>query len=84
MFVPARYARYVFTTIMSIYMVTIMTFVITLVNTGFDSNFFWRWLHSFYIAWPIAFVLILIGAPRLQSFAARLIKKAPPVTTEKE
>ncbi len=83
MLIPARYARYVFTTIMSIYMVTIMTCVITLVNTGFDSGFFWRWLHSFYIAWPIAFVLILIGAPRLQSFAARLIKNPEPITKEK-
>lgn len=83
MFVPARYARYVFSTIMSAYMVTIMTCVITLVNTGFDNGFFWRWLHAFYIAWPIAFILILIGAPRLQSFAAKLIKKPAPVETEK-
>ncbi len=84
MIFPARYARYVFSTIMSIYMVTIMTCVITLANTGYEGNFLARWWHAFYIAWPVAFVLILIGAPRLQSFAARLIKKPAPVTAEKE
>ena len=82
MLVPARYARYVFSSIMSAYMVTIMTCVITLVNTGYEGDFFARWWHAFYIAWPIAFVLILIGAPRLQSFAARLIKKPAPAANK--
>lgn len=82
MIFPARYARYVFSTIMSAYMVTIMTCVITLVNTGFDGGFLGRWWNAFYIAWPVAFVLILVGAPRLQSFAARLIIKPTPSTTE--
>jgi len=77
MLFPARYARYVFSCIMSIYMVTIMTFVITLVNTGMDADFVSRWWRAFYIAWPIAFILILIGAPRLQVLAGKLIKKAP-------
>lgn len=75
LFAP-RYARYVFAVIMSIYMVTIMTFVITLVNTGMDANFLSRWWRAFYIAWPIAFILILIGAPRLQALAGKLIKKS--------
>ncbi|MBE0508452.1 MAG: DUF2798 domain-containing protein [Marinospirillum sp.] len=77
MLFPPRFARYVFSFIMSIYMVSIMTFVITLVNTGIDGNFVARWWRAFYIAWPIAFVLILVGAPKLQTLAARLIKKAP-------
>lgn len=77
MLFPPRMARYVFSFIMSIYMVTIMTFVITVVNTGMDAGFVGRWWRAFYIAWPIAFVLILLGAPRLQTLAARLIKKAP-------
>ncbi|MDR9467168.1 DUF2798 domain-containing protein [Marinospirillum sp.] len=82
MFFPARYARYVFSVIMSLYMVTIMTFVITLVNTGMSAGFVGRWWQAFYIAWPIAFVLILIGAPRLQVLATKLIKKAPQTEPE--
>ena len=74
MLFPASYTRQVFAVIMSIYMVTIMTFVITLVNTGMEGDFIARWWRAFYIAWPIAFILILVGAPRLQRLASKLIK----------
>lgn len=57
---------------MSLYMVTIMTFVITWVNTGLADGLLWRWWRAFYIAWPIAFVLILIGAPRITRLIMRL------------
>ena len=77
MLIPAKYTRHVFSFIMSIYMVTIMTFVITLVNTGMQGDFIARWFRAFYIAWPIAFILILVGAPRLQRLASKLVKKAP-------
>ncbi|WP_279629859.1 DUF2798 domain-containing protein [Vreelandella andesensis] len=60
---------------MSIYMVTIMTFVITWANTGMVDGFLGRWWQAFYIAWPIAFCLILVGAPQLQKLAAMLIRR---------
>nr|WP_254914145.1 DUF2798 domain-containing protein [Halomonas desiderata] len=59
---------------MSIYMVTLMTCLITLVNTGLDAGFFSRWWRAFYISWPVAFLLILLGAPRMQKMAAKLIR----------
>ncbi|MCH8552684.1 MAG: DUF2798 domain-containing protein [Natronospirillum sp.] len=58
---------------MSLYMVIVMTFVITTVNTGFDSDFPARWGRAFLIAWPIAFVVILIGAPTVQKLADKLL-----------
>ncbi|KGK42143.1 hypothetical protein LH51_09470 [Nitrincola sp. A-D6] len=76
MFFSARYQRLVFTFLMSVYMVFIMTCVITLVNTGFTEGFALRWFKAFIVAWPVAFVLILIGAPRLQTLAGKLIKQA--------
>ncbi|WP_114416336.1 DUF2798 domain-containing protein [Marinospirillum perlucidum] len=82
MLFPPKAARYVFTFVMSTYMVTIMTFVITAVNTGFDAGFLLRWWGAFIIAWPVAYVLILIGAPRLQVLASRLIKKQPEQVQE--
>lgn len=75
MFFPPRYARWVFAVLMSIYMVTLMTFVITWANTGLVEGFLGRWWRAFYIAWPIAFALILIGAPQLQKVTAKLVKK---------
>lgn len=77
MLFPAKYTRFVFSFVMSIYMVTIMTFIITLVNTGMDAEFIARWWRAFYIAWPIAYLLILVGAPRLQVLTGKLIKKSP-------
>lgn len=73
MIVP-RFAPLVFAILMSIYMVTAMTFVITWANTGMSEGFTLRWFRAFYIAWPIAFSLIMIGAPRIQKFVAKRIK----------
>ena len=72
--IVARFAPLVFAILMSIYMVTAMTFVITWVNTGMTEGFALRWFRAFYIAWPIAFSLIVIGAPRIQKFVAKRIK----------
>ncbi len=72
--IVARFAPLVFAILMSIYMVTAMTFVITWVNTGMTDGFALRWFRAFYIAWPIAFILIMLGAPRLQKLVAKHIK----------
>ena len=72
--IVARFAPLVFAILMSIYMVTAMTFVITWVNTGMTEGFLLRWFRAFYIAWPIAFTLITVGAPRLQKLVAQRIK----------
>ncbi|WP_445010374.1 DUF2798 domain-containing protein [Vreelandella stevensii] len=75
MIFPRSLSRFVFPLVMSLYMVTIMTFVITWANTGLSGDFLARWWRAFYIAWPIAFSLILIGAPYLQALTQRLIRK---------
>lgn len=71
-----RHQRFVFTFLMSIYMVSIMTLVITAVNTGLTDEFMLRWLKAFVVAWPIAFVLILVGGPILQKLTGKLIRQA--------
>lgn len=73
--IAPRFAPLVFSILMSIYMVTSMTFVITWANTGMSDGFLLRWFRAFYIAWPIAFSLIMLGAPRIQRFVAKRIKK---------
>ncbi|NLY57950.1 MAG: DUF2798 domain-containing protein [Gammaproteobacteria bacterium] len=59
---------------MSIYMVSIMTFIITWVNTGLTEGLAQRWWRAFYIAWPVAFLLILLGGPRITRAVQRLKK----------
>ncbi|CEA00885.1 hypothetical protein BN1049_00212 [Pseudomonas saudimassiliensis] len=73
--INARYVPLVNSILMSLYMVSIMTFVITGANTGFSGDFLARWWRAAYIAWPIAFTLILLGAPRISRFALSLQKK---------
>ncbi|WP_409523146.1 DUF2798 domain-containing protein [Nitrincola sp. MINF-07-Sa-05] len=75
MFFSPRYTRLVFTVLMSFYMVSIMTLVITLVNTGFETGVLLRWLKAFIVAWPIAFMLILVGAPKLQQLSTKLVRQ---------
>lgn len=74
--IAPRFAPLVFSILMSLYMVTAMTFVITWANTGMNEGFILRWFRAFYIAWPVAFSLILLGAPRIQKLVAQRIKKA--------
>lgn len=73
--IPARFAPLLFSILMSIYMVTAMTFVVTWVNTGLDDGFILRWMRSFSVAFPIAFALTWLGAPYIQRFVAKRIKK---------
>lgn len=74
--IAPRFAPLVFSILMSVYMVTAMTFVITWVNTGLGEGFLLRWSRSFYIAIPIAFSLTWLGAPYIQKFVAKHIKTA--------
>lgn len=61
--------------LMSVLMVTLMTFVITAINTGFIEGFMYRWGKGIVIAWPIAFVIILIAGRRVQQVAVALCQK---------
>lgn len=69
-----RHIAWLFPILMSLYMVTSMTLVITWVNTGFNEGFISRWWRAFYIAWPIAFTLIAVGAPQIGRLVGRLNK----------
>lgn len=63
---------FTFPLLMSVYMVTLMTALITWLNIGFGSDYLHAWGQAFLFAWPIAFVLILLGAPKLQALTAYL------------
>ncbi|MCC5879346.1 MAG: DUF2798 domain-containing protein [Idiomarina sp.] len=64
----------VFPVLMSIYMSFLMTGLITWVNTGLAGDFFARWWRAFYIAWPIAFLLVYFGASRIRALSERIVK----------
>lgn len=74
--IQPRLVPWVFAILMSLYMVTGMTFVITWVNTGLNEGFYLRWARAFVIAYPIAFALVLTGAPRIRKFVEGMAQQA--------
>lgn len=74
MSLPARYAPLCFAGIMSCLMAFMMSGLLTVINTGVDDGFVIRWLRGFLIAWPIAFVLVLLLAPRVRAWVAVLCR----------
>jgi len=60
---------------MSIVMVFIMTGVITAVNTGIEKGFIERWWHAMIVAWPIAFLIILMISKQVQQTAHKICCK---------
>ncbi|MCC5854300.1 MAG: DUF2798 domain-containing protein [Idiomarina sp.] len=70
--------KWIFPILMSLYMSFLMTGLITWINTGVDGDFISRWWRAFYIAWPIAFVLVYLGAQPIRQFAEKLAEKKPP------
>ena len=73
--IPTRFARLLFAGLMSLYMVTGMTFIVTWANTGLGAGFLNRWLNAGMIAWPCAFILVIVGAPRIQKLVGKLVKQ---------
>lgn len=53
----------------------LMTGVITAVNTGIEDGFIERWWHAVIIAWPIAFLIILMVSKQVQKTANKICSK---------
>lgn len=70
--IPARHAHLAFSGLMSFLMALVMSGIITAVNRGLDAGYPLAWMKSFGLAWPIAFVLVLLLAPRVRALIARI------------
>ncbi|HSI25190.1 MAG TPA: DUF2798 domain-containing protein [Methylotenera sp.] len=57
---------------MSLLMAFLMSGVLTAIHLGFTPDFIAQWLHSFVLAWPIAFPSILVVAPLVRNMIAKL------------
>jgi len=67
----ARHTHLLFSLITSMIVACIVTFVLTVVNHGFQ-NFFMSWERSFVVAWMAAFPSVLLIAPRVRKLVQRL------------
>ena len=62
----------VFSFVMGLLMISLMTFVITAVNIGFTSEFLGRWGKAFAVAYVVGVPVIFFVAPIARKLTARL------------
>jgi Protein of unknown function (DUF2798) len=67
-----KYADLLFAFFMSVLMALLMSGVLTAIHLGYTQNFVAQWLHSFLLAWPIAFPSILLLAPIVRKIVSKL------------
>ena len=70
---PSHHASRLYALLMSCVMAFIMTAFVTWVNTGFDQGYPGRWMHAFFLAWPVAMLCILFLADRVRRLTSKLI-----------
>ncbi len=70
--IHTRYSNILFAAILSSIMVTIVSGTVVAVNQGWGPDFLARWLRSFSIAWPVAFLTALTVAPFVRKLVARV------------
>jgi len=70
---PQKKFHLVFSILMGAMMISIMTFVITLVNVGWSAQFFQNWMTAFGIAYIVGVPVIFLLAPVARKLTGRLL-----------
>lgn len=74
MHIPARYAPLLFSAILSIIMVSIVSAFVLATSRGFHAGFASQWLRSCATTWPIAFPTVAIVAPWVRRMVGRITR----------
>ncbi|AFL69088.1 DUF2798 domain-containing protein [Sulfurospirillum barnesii] len=72
--IPKKYEFVLFAFLMSLFMTTLMSCVITLINVGWVENFFTLWFRAFWRTYFIAFPTILVVVPMVRKLVHKLVK----------
>ena len=75
---PPKKFHLVFSFIMGAMMISLMTFVITLVNVGWADYFFQAWMKAFGIAYVVGVPVIFFLAPIARKLTGKVLSVAPP------
>jgi Zn-dependent protease with chaperone function len=65
----------IFSLIMSLFMISIMSFVVTYLNIGWNEHTLEKWLSSFAIAWMVGFPLLYVFAPIFKKIIMKSLQK---------
>lgn len=70
---PQKKFHLVFSLLMGAMMISLMTFVITVVNIGFTPDFLGRWGKAFLVAYVVGVPVIFFLAPVARKLTGRLL-----------
>lgn len=70
--IPARHAPLLFSAILSIIMVSIVSAFVLAISRGFHAGFLGQWLRSCATTWPVAFPTVAIVAPWVRRLVGRI------------
>ena len=70
---PQKKFHLVFSLIMGVLMISLMTLVITFVNVGLIEDFLGRWMRAFLIAYVVGVPVIFFLAPMARKITGRLL-----------
>lgn len=74
---PQKKFHLVFSFVMGVMMIFLMTLVITLVNVGLTDNFFNLWMKAFGIAYVVGVPVIFFLAPVARKLTGRILGVNP-------
>jgi hypothetical protein len=66
-------ARFIFPVLMGGCVVFIVAAVVTYVNIGLAPGFVGRWLHAWLVGWPVAAIVVFVGAPIVRRITVGLV-----------
>jgi hypothetical protein len=66
--------RFIHAGLLSGGMSALVAFIVTLINTGFDSGLFQRWLIAWCLAYPVAWFAALIWGPSARKLTDWLLR----------
>lgn len=70
---PQKKFHLIFSLVMGLLMISLMTFVITAVNIGFPADFFAHWGKAFAVAYVVGVPVIFTIAPIARKFTGKLL-----------
>lgn len=73
---PTLIFRFVYSGFMSLFMVSLMSAWITVINLGWAELSFSRWFGALVKAWPVAWPGVFIFAPIIQKLVLRIVGKS--------
>lgn len=74
---PQKKFHLVFSILMGAMMISIMTFVITMVNVGWSEQFLGLWLKAFAIAYVVGVPVIFFLAPVARKLTGKVLGVTP-------